>query len=122
MISAPVQNQSIGGRSKTVVKAAWARAVSIWHLLVKTKGYFCGRGSWFWFPVGFVGACSTVASSIVFMGAIITGRQEGQIELTVFLYCSGVVVMLGPMVLMARILDSVRAWVDPNHNGAPAGE
>ena len=122
MTSAPLQNHRVGGRSRAMGKAAWASAVGILQMPVKARIYFSGRGSWFWFPVGFVGACSTVASSIVFMGAIITGRQEGQIELTVFLYCGGVVVMLGPMMLMARILDSVRAWVDPNHNGPTAGE
>ena len=86
------------------------------------REYFSGRGGWYWIPVGFVGACSTAASSIVFMGAIITGRQEDRLELTIFLYISAVIVMAGPIALMIRIIDSVREWVDPNFTQPPAGD
>ena len=84
--------------------------------------YFSSRGGWYWTPVGFVAACSTAASSIVFMGAIITERQEDRLELTLFLYISAVIVMAGPIALMIRIIDSARPWVDPNYTQPPAGD
>ena len=116
---AGVQARQNPGRASSLVKALWTLLSSTRRLPGRIKNYFFSRGRWFWGPVGFVSACSTTASSIVFMGAVITGRQEGQLGLTIFLYVSGTVVMLGPAVLMAAIIDSVRAWVDPNYDGPP---
>ena len=92
------------------------------HLVPKRiQSYFSGRRGWFWTPVSFVGACSTVASSLPFMGAYIVWTQEERLALSIFLICGGLVVMLGPIVLMAAIVDSVRPWVDPNYNQPPTG-
>ena len=88
----------------------------------KARKYFSGRGGRFWLPVGFIAACSTAASSIVFLAAIITGRQDDRLELTLFLHCSAVLVMMGPIVLMIKIIDSVREPVNPNHREPPPRE
>ena len=77
MTSEPVQNRRTDGWPKALGKAIWAKLVGISRLPGNAKKYFSGRGGWFWFPVSFVGACSVLASSIVFMGAFITGNQEG---------------------------------------------
>ena len=53
------------------------------------------------------------------MGGVIAGRGEGQLGLSIFLYVSGAVTTLGPAALMAVIVESVRAGVDPNHDGPP---
>ena len=93
------------------------------HLVPKRiQSYLSGRGGWFWTPVTFVAACSTVASSIPLMGAVIAWGQEDTLALSIFLTCGGLVVMLGPIVLMAAIVDSVRPWVDPNYNQPPTGD
>ena len=104
----------------TLAKTVWRFLRSVRRVPRRIRSYLSGRGSWFWIPVGFVGACSIVASSIFFMGGLITWNQEGRLGLSIFLYCGGAVVMLTPIVLMAKILDSVRPWVDPNHNEPPA--
>ena len=119
MTTGPVQTRQNPGRTSSLVQALWTLPSSTLRLPGRIKSYFSSRGRWFWRPVGFVSACSTTSSSIVFMGAVITGRQEGQLGLTIFLYVSGMVVMLGPAVLMAAIVDSVRASVDPNYDGPP---
>ena len=110
------QNQ---GRHRTKRKTT-GKFARIPRSAKKVRDYFSSRGGWYWIPVGFVGVCSTAASSIVFMGAIITGRQEDRLELTIFLYISAAIVMAGPIALMARIIDSVRAWVDPHYTQSPS--
>ena len=119
MTSGPAQDAQNQDRHRIVGKAAGMFA-RVLRWAKNVREYFSGRGGWYWIPVGFVGACSTAASSIVFMGAIITGRQEDRLELTIFLYNSAVIVMAGPIALMIRIIDSARAWVDPNFTQPPA--
>ena len=119
MTSGSVGVQQTRGRATLVGKAVWKSLRFIGQLPGNIRSYFSDRGGWFWIPVSFVLACSTTASSIVFMGAVLAGRQEGRLGLTIFLYLSGVIVILGPVVLMARIIDSVRAWVDPNFDESP---
>ena len=95
------------------------RVSSARHLPGRIRDHLSSRGKWFWGSVGFVLACSTTASSMVFMGGVIAGRGEGQLGLSIFLYVSGAVTTLGPAALMAVIVESVRAGVDPNHDGPP---
>ena len=121
MISEPVQGRQKLGNSGIVAKTV---KVLAWFLQLpgRIKSYLSGRGSWFWIPVAIVAICSILASSILFMGAVITGKQEDRLEVAVFLYISGVVVLAGPIVFMATALDSVRAWLDPHYSEPPPKE
>lgn len=121
MVSEPVQVwQKLG------ISGIAARTVRVLAWFVRfpgrTKSYLSGRGSWFWIPVVIVACCSILASSILFMGAVIAGKQENRLEVAVFLYISGVVVLAGPIVFMATALDSVRAWLDPHYSEPPPRE
>ena len=80
-----------------------------------------GRRGWFWKPVGFVLAVSATAGSLPLMGAA-ASIQEGTPGLAIFLIISGLAVMLGPAVLMAAIVNSVRPWVDPNSGPNAPGQ
>ena len=84
--------------------------------------YLSCRRSWFWIPVVVVAICSMTASSIIFISAFITERQEGPLEVTIFLYVAGLAVLAGPIVFMATALDSVRAWLDLHYNEPPPRE
>ena len=121
MTSEPAESQQHQARDGML---GIATAILGWiiQLPSKTWGYLSCRGSWFWIPVVVVAICSMMASSIIFMGALITGRQEGPLEVTIFLYVAGLAVFAGPIVFMATALDSVRAWLDPHYNEPPPKE
>ena len=109
MTSEPVQDQQAEKPVRTLAITGLKLLCDVCWIPENIRNYLSPRGRWYWAPVGFVGACSTAASSIVLMGAVITGRQDDPLELTIFLYFSAVIVMAGPMVLMAKIMDSLRA-------------
>ena len=121
MTSEPVGNRQDQGNGGLVGIAA-ARWAWLWQLPGRIKNYLSGRGSWFWIPVAIVAICSLLASSILFMGAAITGKQEDRLEVTVFLAIAGLAVLAGPIVFMATALDSVRAWLDPHYEESPPKE
>ena len=106
MAAKPIQNSHNDGRVKTAGHSE--------NWFTKNVIRPARKHCWFWIPMVGVTAISGMVSSMFIMGGFVTNGIEGEVEITIALFCTGALFIIVPPIITFAILRSASPPAEPS--------